>query len=119
VDNKIRLGAVAVNRHSLSYKEGYLLGYMEGYRIGRIRTIREILLHCLHTKGKEQGIVPDKKLIQKINRETDLEFLLYIILDLAKDKLPVKELEMYYDMYFLVPDEEKNEKILRRSPFLK
>jgi len=76
VDNKIRLGTVAVNRHTLSYEEGYLLGYMEGCRIGRIETLRKILLHYLHTKGKEQSIVPDKKLIQKINRETDIEFLL-------------------------------------------
>jgi len=117
VDNKIRLGTVAVNRHTLSYEEGYLLGYMKGCRIGQIETLRKVLLHYLHTKGKEQSIVPDKKLIQKINRETDIEFLLYIIYDLKDDKSSVKELEMYYDMYFLVPDEEKNKKILQRNPF--
>jgi len=35
VDNKIRLGTVAVNGYTLSYEEGYLLGYMEGCRIGK------------------------------------------------------------------------------------
>jgi len=92
---------------TLSYEERYLLGYMEGYRIGKITAIREVLINCLHIKAKEQGIVPEKRLIQKINRETDLEYLLRIVLDLGKDKLSVKELEMHYDRYFIVPDEEK------------
>jgi hypothetical protein len=92
---------------TLSYEERYLLGYMEGYRIGRITYLRKVLINCFHIKAKEQGIVPEKKLIQKINRETDLEFLLHILFDLSNNKLSVKELEMYYDMYFFVPDEEK------------
>jgi len=102
------------NIDELSYEERYLLGYMQGLRIGEITASRKILINCLNIKAKEQGIVPEKILIQKINRETDLDFLLLILLDLSKDKISVKELEMYYDMYFLVFDEEKKEKKLWR-----
>jgi len=102
------------NISELSYEERYLLGYMEGRRIGQITTLREALIECLNLKAKEQGIVPEKGLIQKINREADLEFLLHIVYELYHDKLSVKELEMYYDMYFLVFDEEKKEKKLWR-----
>ena len=101
---------------SNSYEENYLLGYMEGCRIGAIEVTREILIRCLHIKGKEQGIVPAKSIIQKINREIDHQFLLELILNVGNDKLPVRELEIYYDMYFLMPDKEKNMKSLWRNP---
>jgi len=91
----------AVALATLSYEERYMLGYMEGYRIGQITASRKVLINCLRIKAKEQGIVFDKKLIQKINRETDLKYLLNIVLDLSKDKLSVKELEMHYDRYFI------------------
>ena len=100
------------NRSVLSYEDRYLLGYMKGYRIGMIETARKILIRCLHINGKEQGIVPAKNLILKVNRETDTKFLNALLFDVYKDKLPVKELEMHYDMYFLVPTEEKKLKSL-------
>ena len=107
------------NKHTLSYEENYLLGYMKGFRIGEIKASRDILIRCLHKKGKEQGIVPAKSLIQKINRETDIQFFDELILYVLNDKLPVSELEIYYDMYFLMPDEEKNVKSLWRKSILK
>jgi len=85
---------------SLSYEERYMLGYMEGRRIGQITALREALISYIRIKAKEQGIVPDKQLIQKINRETDWRFLLHILFDL-RDKFSVKELEMCYDRYFI------------------
>ena len=103
-------------KNTLSYEDNYLLGYMEGCRIGAIETSREILIRCLHIKGKEQGIVPAKSLIQKINSETDHQFLLELILNIGNDKLPVRELEIYYDRYFLILDEENNIKSLWRNP---
>ena len=100
------------NRSVLSYEDRYLLGYMEGYRFGMIKAAREIFIRCLRIKGKEQGIVPAKNLMLKINRETDTKFLNALFFDVYKDKLLVKELEMHYDMYFLVPTKEKNLKSL-------
>ena len=113
----IEQGIIMKNKFSLSYEENYLLGYMEGHRIGAIDVSREILIRSLHIKGKEQGIVPTKSLIQKINRETDTQFLLELILNVGNGKLPVRELEIYYDMYFLIPDKEKNAKSLWRNQF--
>ena len=106
-------------RKVLSYEENYLLGYMEGFRIGTIEGSRKALFLYLHLKNKGQGTVPSKRLIQKINRESDYEFLLHLACDVRDDKLNVEEVEMYYDMYFLVPDGEKDKKVLWRSPFLK
>ena len=104
------------NKDTLSYEENYLLGYMKGYRIGAIEVSREMLIRCLQIKGKEQSIVPSKSLMQKINREIDDQFLLELIFNVANGKLPVRELEIYYDMYFLKLDEEKNKKSLWRNP---
>jgi len=106
---------MAKNKHTLSYEENYLLGYMEGQRIGAIKTSREILIRCLYLKGKEQGIVPAKSLLLKIDRETDHQFLNELIMNVLNGKLPVRELEIYYDRYFLIPDKEKNVKILKRN----
>ena len=100
------------NKPTLSYEDRYTLGYMEGYRIGSITVTREILIRSLIIKGKEQSFKPTKKIIQKINREIDIDFLHQIMFTIVNDKLPVKELEIYYDMIFLVPDEEKNTKRL-------
>ncbi|MCL2008319.1 MAG: hypothetical protein FWG77_09565 [Treponema sp.] len=100
----------------LTYEEKYLLGYMKGYRIGSIEVVREILIHCLNMKAKEQDTVTSKKIIQKINREIDIVFLEEIILNLMKDNISARKLEMYYDRIFLVFDEEKNKKILWICP---
>ena len=100
------------NKYTLTYEERYLLGYMKGYRIGQITSAREILTRCLTIKGKEQGFMPTKRIIQKINRETDLDFLHEILFNIMKDKLSVKELEICCDRIFLIPDEEKNTKTL-------
>ena len=102
-------------KHSLTYEENYLLGYMEGCRIGAIEVSRETLIRCLNIMGKEQGILPSKSLIQKINRETDKEFLFELMVNLLNGNILVKELEISYDMYFLIPDKEKNEKSLWRN----
>ena len=112
----IEQGWITKNKYMLSYEENYLLGYMEGCRIGAINVSREILIRSLYIKGKEQGIVPVKNLVQKINRETDTQFLLELILNVGNGKLPVRELEIYYDRYFLIPDEENNVKSLWRNP---
>ena len=85
-------------------------------RIGRIQAAREILIRCLHIKGKEQKYIIDRGLIQKINREIDDDFFNTFIFFIFTNKISVKEFETYYDMFFLIPSEDKTSKcLLRRS----
>jgi len=107
-----------MKQFNLSYEERYQLGYLRGYRIGRIETTREILIKCLHRKCKEQNVVLDKKLVQKINREIDIEFLGSILLCIGNDIITVKELEKCYDMLFLLPSKDEQKKRLWRWPFI-
>ena len=107
-----------INRRNLSYEERYILGYMEGFRIGKIEASREILIRCLCRKAKEQNLTPSKKLITKINREIDTIFLDEILYNVIEDKLSVRELEFYYDSFFLIPNEEGKMKSLWRSPHI-
>ena len=104
------------DRHKLTYEENYLLGYMEGYRIGSIKVTREILIRCLKIKAREQGFASLKDIIQKINRDVDTAFLQEILFYVMKDKISVRELEMCYDMVFLVLNEERNIKSLWIKP---
>ena len=67
--------------------------------------------------GKEQGYIPCKSIIKKINSEIDLDFLGGLILSVIKEKLQVKELENCYDMLFLLPNKDKNNKSFKRWPF--
>jgi len=101
----------------LSYEERYRFGYLQGYRIGRIKSTRKILIKCLNKWGKKQGCFPCKKVIQKINREIDLDFLGGLILSIVHEKLLVKELGNCYDMLFLLPNKDKNKKSFWRWPF--
>ena len=101
----------------LSREERYQLGYMQGSRIGRIEARREILIECLYKMGKEQNIIPCKKLIRKINHETDFDFLAGLIFSVIKGKLLVKELENCYDKLFLLPNKNENKKSFGRWPF--
>ena len=89
---------------------------MRGSRRGQIKVTREILIRILYIKGKEQNIIPGKEIIQKINREIDTNFLQNALLNIGCDKLSVKEFENYYDMFFLIPGEDKKDKNLWRCP---
>ena len=93
-----------------------MLGFMEGYRIGSIESVRNILIRTLNSKGKKQDTVVSKKILRNISREIDGDFLEEIMYSILADKLSVKELDMYYDMFFLIYDENENKKILWRCP---
>jgi len=101
----------------ISHEERYHLGYLQGYRIGRIEARREILIESLYKMGKEQNNIPCKKLIRKINHETDFDFLAGLIFSVIKGKLLVKELENCYDKLFLLPKKNDNKKSFIRWPF--
>ncbi|MCL2806019.1 MAG: hypothetical protein FWD26_08785 [Treponema sp.] len=101
----------------LSHEERHQLGYLQGSRIGRIEARREILIEYLYKMGREQNFIPSKKLIQKINRETDLEFLGGLLFSVFDEKLFVKELENCYDKLFLLPKKNENKKCFSRWPF--
>jgi hypothetical protein len=105
-------------KKELSYEEGYLLGLMEGRRLGMIEWLRERIIYFIKEKSKKNGILPSKKLIQKINNEIDIFFLLRILTDILQDeKLSITELDKYYDMLFFVPNEKS--KIIKLCPFFK
>jgi len=99
---------------ALTYEERYQLGYLQGYRIGRIGETRRILINCLNGKCKEQNFLLGKKIIQKINRETDLDFLGGIILSIINDLIPITEIENCYDMLFLLPNKNDHKKSFLR-----
>ena len=104
-----------MKQNYLSNEERYQLGYMQGYRIGRIEARREVLIECLYEMGKKQNYIPCKKIIKKINREIDFDFLAGLIFSLANEKLLVKDLENCYNKLFLIPNE--NKKSFWRWPF--
>ena len=87
---------------------------MRGYRLGQIEISREILIRCLRIKGKEQNTVLSKELVKKINREIDIDFLHNFILTLSNNQITVKEFDVYYDMYFLMPEKNAKSKYLWR-----
>ena len=93
-----------MNIQDMTNEQRWALGYMEGYRIGRITSVRETLISCVNMEGKGNN-APSRKLIQKINRETDRRVLLKMVLLLLSRELSVEELEAYFDMVFLTKEE--------------
>ena len=108
----LHLYSALKNKRDLTYDERYWLGYLEGYRIGKISVNREILIRCLHIEGKKENLKPSKALIQKINREIDIAFLTKVLLTVSGGKMSLKELEIYYDMFFCAPDKSKTVNIV-------
>jgi len=98
-----------LNKPELTAEDRYRRGYMEGLRIGRVCTLRGFLIHLLERKWKENMIVPNKTIIQRINRETDSGFLEKILFSIFCDELSVRELESSFDMIFRTEEEIRNE----------
>ena len=92
-------------KRKMTYEENYNIGFLEGYRIGRVTATRETLIRVLREKGKEHGATPSRQLIQKINREIDIGILDKVIFTILPDNMALEELETYFDMFFLTPDE--------------
>ena len=95
------------SKRILTYEEKYTLDFLSGYRTGKIEADREILIRVLHLKGKEQGRIPCKATICKINREIDITWMSEVIMALCKDQLSLETFEMYYDRLFLVTNASK------------
>ena len=88
----------------LDAEKRYALNYSKGFRLGKIQSMRAMLIRNIKRLSKEQNITPCKALLQKIQRETDVGFLEKILFLLVYG-MAITELEMCYDLCFRTPDE--------------
>jgi len=101
------------SKRSLTQEERYILDYIGGARIALIDSLRNMLIKILHYKGKEQGRIPSKTTIQKINREIDAPWLGKVINAVYNDRLSLEVFELHYDKLFLNKDDSGNPEGLR------
>ena len=90
------------------YAEHYQLQRTQGYRLGRIQTSRKILLRIVRIYSEEQDFKPNKALVRKIMRETDMVIMNKMMMDVAGRRLTVAELESSFDMIFLTEEEKRS-----------
>jgi hypothetical protein len=89
-----------------SLNEKYEQEFIKGYRIGRIRATREILINILRRMGK-----PSKKIINKINLESDLIFLHLILEYTLNQNINLNDIELVYDKLMRTEKEFIEEKV--------
>jgi len=103
-------------KRALSYQERFQLGYLRGFRIGSVRASRRALVYCLRELAAKDGAVIEKGLLNRIEREIDVEFLDELFGSVLGGRTPVGEVEANYDRLFLVPSGEGGRKTLWCHP---
>jgi len=101
------------NKRPLTLNEKHTLLKMEGKRTGSITAVKRICFNIIRRKAKEQNFSLSKLTLQKIKRETEVEFLYTLIFKMIDNKITAEYIETNYDKLFLLPVHIRNPDIDR------